>query len=355
MRVALITLSLLTFLSTIEAAEVKKELTFGGFLDTYYGFDFNEPSGDRGFTTQALRHNEFSINMAYVDMRLDREKVRGRLALQAGSSVYANYGGERRYGPAGGPQLADVMRHIQEAYGGYRLAEGLWLDAGVFFSHIGAESFISKDNWNYTRSLGADFTPYYQAGVRLSYQWNPRWLTCLHLINGWQNIIETNGDKALGMQIAFTPSDDVSITYNNFIGREQEFRFFNNFIFKVKPAKDWSLSFSSDVGLQKKPSNSDYSIWYVETLLSQVRLSDTFALGGRLEYFHDKDQIVVTTSTPNGFQTFGASVNLDWQPETYFLVRNEIRSLFSNDSVFSSSSGMKTSNTLFVTSLALSF
>ena len=93
------------------AAEEKKGFTFGGFLDTYYGFDFSEPSGDRSFTTQAVRHNEFSINLAYVDVRLDREKVRGRLAFQAGSSVYSNYSGERRYGPAGGPQLADALTH----------------------------------------------------------------------------------------------------------------------------------------------------------------------------------------------------------------------------------------------------
>jgi hypothetical protein len=143
------------------AVPEKKEISFGGFLDSYYGFDFNEPAGDRAFTTTGVRQNEFSINLGYVEAKVERDKVRGRLALQAGSSVHANYSGERRTGPAQGPGLADIMRFIQEAYGGYRVGDNLWLEAGIFLSHIGAESFVSKDNWNYTRSLGADFSPYY--------------------------------------------------------------------------------------------------------------------------------------------------------------------------------------------------
>lgn len=333
------------------AASEKKEVSFSGFVDTYYGFDFNQPSGDRRFTTTGARHNEFSINLAYVDLKLDREKMRGRLALHTGTSVYTNYSGERTANSA----LGNLMQFLQEAYGGYRLCEGLWLDAGVFLSHIGAESFISKDNWNYTRSLAADFSPYYQAGIRLSYQWNPKWTSSLHIMNGWQNIIETNSDKALGMQVVYAPSDDLSVTYNNFIGREQELRFFNNFILKMKLSQALAVSFSSDVGFQKRAGSGDYSTWFVETLLAQIQLSETLTLGGRVEYFYDKDQVVVTTSTPNGFQTSGASLNFDWKPESYVLFRNEVRGLFSKDSVFNGNAATRTSNVFFITSLSLIF
>lgn len=330
------------------AAE-KKEVAFGAFLDTYYAFDFNQPTGDRVYTTQAVRHNEFSINLAYLEAKLERERTRGRLALQAGSSVYSNYAGERSVNPA----LGDILQHVQEAYGGYRLTDQLWLDAGIFLSHIGAESFLSKDNWNYTRSLGADYSPYYQAGVRLAYQASPQWQASLHILNGWQNILETNSDKALGMQVIFTPSETFSVTYNNFLGREQELRFFHDVIVKATLSDRWALSFSSDLGMQKQAGGSDYSLWYVETLLSQLRIAPTLTIGGRVEYFHDRDQVIVVTGSRNGFQTFGASLNLDWQPEPGVLFRNEIRSLFSQDAVFSGASGPRSSNTLFVTSLAL--
>lgn len=325
-------------------------VSVGGYIDSYYGFDFNEPTGDRAFTTQALRHHEFSINLAYVDLKIEKPRAHGRLALQAGTSVYSNYSGERTQNAA----LGGILQHIQEAYGGYQLAEGVWLDAGIFFSHIGAESFISKDNWNYSRSLGADFSPYYQTGVRLNYQADPKWFFSLHLLNGWQNIIDNNSDKSIGMQIIYAPSDRISFTYNNLIGREQEFRFFNNFIAKAKISDRWSVAFSSDIGFQKQTSGGGVSVWFVETLLGQYRLSETLALGGRLEYFNDGDQIV-TSGTASGFQTAGASINLDWQPETYVLFRNEARALFSRDAVFPGRTGQKPSNILLLTSLALSF
>lgn len=138
------------------------------------------------------------------------------------------------------------------------------------------------------------------------------------------------------------------------MGREQQFRFFNNFIVKAKLTDLWSLSFSSDVGFQKKPASTSYSTWYVETLLSQLRLNQTWTLGGRIEYFNDRDQVVATTATANGFQATGASLNLDWQPENSILVRTEIRSLFSTDAVFPSKSTQKKTSTLFVTSLSFS-
>lgn len=335
------------------AEEAKKELTFGGFIDSYYAFDFNEPGGDRAYTTQALRHNEFNINLAYLEAKLQREKVHGRLALQAGTSVYSNYAGESRYGT--GSQLADVMRHVQEAYGGYQVANNLWLDAGIFFSHIGNEGFISKDNWNYTRSLGADYSPYYQAGVRATYQFNPEWSAQLHVLNGWQNIIENNSDKSVGMQLSYAPSQSFSITYNNLIGRESEFRFFNDLILKFQVSKALSLCLTSDYGMQKKVGTSDYSNWLSETLTAKLTLSPTVSLSGRVEYFDDKDQVLAVTSTPNGFQTFGASLNLDWEPEPGILFRNEVRSLSSKDAIFNGKNGSSNSNTLIVTSIALTF
>ena len=47
-----------------------------------------------------------------------------------------------------------------------RVIQTMWIDAGIFFSHIGSESWISRDNPTNTRSLAADFTPYYETGIR---------------------------------------------------------------------------------------------------------------------------------------------------------------------------------------------
>lgn len=339
---------------TATLAEPKKEISFGGFIDTYLGFDFNEPGGERAFTTQALRHKELGLNLVFLEAKVDKERTRGRLALQSGTSVYANYAGEPR-DPSRRTQLSDLLQHVQEAYAGYRLTDGLWIDAGVYFAPYGPESFISKDNWTYTRSLAAEFSPYYQAGVRLSYALNPRWAFALHLLNGWQTITPVNGERALGWQATYSPSESLSITYNGFGGRVGELRIFHDIVVKWQATARWAIAVGSDFGMQRKPGSNAYSLWYVETLLSQYRLSDTVALAGRLEYFHDADGVVAPTGTPHGFQTGGASLNVDWQPDSGVLFRSELRSLKATDAIFPASAGPRNSDLLWVQSLALSF
>ena len=119
-------------------------VSFGGFLDSYYAYDFGRPVNfDRPFTTQAVRHNEFNVNLAWFEAKVSGPRVRGRLALQAGTSVQSNYSGEPAFGTVSGPSLS---RFIQEAVAGYQITPALWVDGGVFLSHIGMENWTSRDN-----------------------------------------------------------------------------------------------------------------------------------------------------------------------------------------------------------------
>jgi hypothetical protein len=107
-------------------------LLVGAFIDFYYAYDFGRPKArDRAFTTQAVRHNEMSLNLAYASLSVERERVRGRLAFQAGTSVNSNYAGEPSVGANSG---AVLIRHVQEATAGLRLVRGLWFDAGIYLS-----------------------------------------------------------------------------------------------------------------------------------------------------------------------------------------------------------------------------
>lgn len=93
--------------------DTARSVTVGGFVDAYYAWDVLRPAKfDRSFTTQPARHNEFNVNLAFVEMKLAGAHTRGRVALQAGTSVQANYAAEPRVGIISGP---DLSRHIQEA------------------------------------------------------------------------------------------------------------------------------------------------------------------------------------------------------------------------------------------------
>lgn len=348
MKLFFLTLSVLPFLSGTGHADDHLLVTFGGFVDTYYAYDFNNSQIlDRSFTTQPARHNEFNVNLAHLDAKVSASRIRGRFALQAGTSVQSNYAAE-----------SSLSRHIQEATAGYQVTDRLWIDAGIFLAHIGFESWISKENWTYTRSLIADYSPYYETGVKATYRWADRFSTQLLVLNGWQNISENNGSKAFGAQVAYNPIDKMFLTYNNFLGNElgRRRRFFNDFIAKFELTDAFSVAGSYDVGWQQTTDEQSNSLWQGYAIFLRYQVTSKLALTARGEQYFDKDQVIVVTNTPNGFQITSASINADLLLHKNLMWRSEVRGYWSRDAVFPSKSrGLLASDSLAVTSLSLWF
>ncbi len=345
---------LLFFFSGVSAAaELPRGVTIGGFVDTYYAYDLNEPPGrDRAYTTQPARDNEFNVNLAYLEAKIDREKVHGRLALQVGTSVQNNYSAEPNIGTVSGPSLS---RNIQEAYAGYRLGGDTWIDAGIMLSHIGVESFISKDNLLYTRSLVADYSPYYETGVRLSSKLGGAWSAQILVLNGWQNISENNTNKAIGTQVVFQPFSTFSLTYNTFFGREAAFRQLHDLIVKVSPAEEWAIQLQADFGAQDISIYAPKSKWSGFSLMARRSLSKTLAVNGRIESFSDRGQVLISTSAPEGFRAWGSSLGVDTVLDENTAWRNEVRGTWADSKVFSAHSGPKKSDGVVVSSVSLAF
>ena len=154
-----------------QPSDTTTKIRVNGFIDTYYAYDINRPAdGERRFTTQAVRHNEANTNLAWIGVSAERRRMRARVALQAGTSVQVNYAGEPRIGATSGP---DVSRFLQEAVVGAQLSDKVWIDAGIYYSYIGLEGWSSSDNPTYTRSLVADYSPYYLSGAKLTWTVSP--------------------------------------------------------------------------------------------------------------------------------------------------------------------------------------
>ena len=94
-------------------------LTYYGFVDAYYGYDFKYANANNRppFIYSHGRQNEFTVNQALVGVRYDDGKVRGAVGLHAGSYVSANYAAEDQ-----------VFKHIYEGYAGFRPFAKAWLD-----------------------------------------------------------------------------------------------------------------------------------------------------------------------------------------------------------------------------------
>jgi hypothetical protein len=311
---------------------------FGAFVDTYYSTSAYRPaSRDRQFVTQAARDRELNINLAHIDAALDHDRVRGRLAVQFGTAVNANYQNEtttEKYSN----QLS--VRNLQEAYAGYRLFDRLWLDMGIFFGHIGFENWISHNNWNYTRSLYADNTPYYSTGARLSYEATARLKLQLHLLNGWQVITPPNRDKSVGTQVSYEFSPMFKIIHNGFAGNvapdetTTQYRFYSNLILEVNPSKSLAFALSADAGAQQNATNNDYLGWYTGALYVRWLITEQFSAALRLEYFIDRSEVLVRTGTTNGFSVGGLTANFDYVPTEMYRLRLEYRNFFSRDAIY---------------------
>jgi len=311
-------------------------LTVYGYLDAYYGYDIKHVDTNRrpGFLYSHNRQNEFSVNQGVVGLRYDNGQVRGALALQAGSYVEANYAKED-----------PTFRHLYEAYAGFRPFKKTWLDVGIFASHIGFESALSKESWTLTRSIMAENSPYYETGVRFTYEADSKLtLTALGL-NGWQNIRETNQKKALGTQIQWTPSAKLLVNSSTFFGDEQPTgsatrrRYFHNFYLTYALTERLSAAAVFDVGKQETFGNGRYDTWHTGAAFVRYRLAEKWYATGRAEYYYAAHGVIINTISPNSFEADfkagGGSLNLDYAPATNVLLRLEGRYLRGQAPVFS--------------------
>jgi len=331
-----------------QAADTSAHVTFGAFVDGYYAYDFNRPGGhDRAFTTQAQRHDEFNLNLAYVEARYQSSRARGRLALQAGTSVQANYAAE----PDSAAGFQNFLPLVQEAWAGISLAPTLWIDAGIFFSHIGSESWPSSDDPTYTRSLAAELSPYYETGVRAGWQARPSLAVTAVVVNGWQNISETNHGKAAGLRLDWTASPAVTLSYSSFAGREasaatgeQGTRVFNDASARITPSSRVLIVPTFDVGSQ------DGDRWYAASLVGRYALTPAVAVNGRVERYDDRHGVIAP-----GLRVNGASLGIDVTrgPAAW---RAELRGLWGADeAIFPGRNGAETHDLAAVSSIAVRF
>ncbi|MDZ4081374.1 MAG: porin [Bdellovibrionales bacterium] len=340
-----------------------RKIVWGGFIDGQYAFDFNSPpNGDRAYTTQPARSNEFNINLAYLEVKAESSKTRSRLSLQAGTSVQSNYSSEPARGTVSGGTLS---RHLQEARVGYQISEATWIDAGVFFAPVGSESFVSRDNLTLTRSLVADYSPYYLSGVKLSHSFSDSLSALLTVTNGWQNISENNTDKSVGAGLEYTAST-LSFSYVTLVGSEvsadlngnargSELRHFHDFIVKSRGLTDWEWVFQFDIGFQRRPGETSESQWLGTTLMSRYSISADQKISFRFENYKDPDQIIIVTGRPGAFDGMGGSIGFDQALPDGVLWRTELRYLKTSHEILPKESNFVTDGLTATTSLAMSF
>ncbi len=319
-------------------------------IDLYYAYDFNKPlDRDRQYVTQAARHNEFNLNWGFIRASFNNDKIRANLGLQTGTYPIFNYANES----------SDLLRLIAEANAGVKITDQVWIDAGIMPGHIGYESTFSFDNELYTRSLLAENTPYYQTGIQLSAALSEDLKIRFLVMNGWQNIAETNNAKSVGFQLTYQLTDNLELNYSNYLGNESTFqgqkkiRFYNDFYAKYNIQDDWHVVLQVDYGTQEQLFSEEQGHIFAIMGLTQYRVSNRFHLAARIEHFNDNKEILVSTGTPNGFKNTNVGMSFDYLPVTYVKCRLEARSFFSPDEIYNAGENDEKNNFVLVGSIAI--
>ena len=191
-------------------------------MDVNYTYSFNDPIDNTVVGSTALaRNNEMQLSALHFGGDFNYHNARARFMTQFGTrstvvprNDYSPYRGQYN--------LANVYRYLSEAYVGYHFEKmyGINVDAGLFMSYIGLNSFYQPENWEYQASFTSDNTPWFFNGLRLQLFPTKHLKVEGWIINGWQSYGRFNSMPGVGGNITWVPNSNVKLLTNDYFGKD---------------------------------------------------------------------------------------------------------------------------------------
>jgi hypothetical protein len=216
-------------------------------------------------STALARNNEVQLQALHLGGDFTYNNAHARFMTQFGmrSQVvprndFSTYRGQYR--------LSDVYRYISEASVGYHFNKwyGINVDAGLFMSYIGLNSYYQPENWEYQASFTSDNTPWYFNGLRIQTYPSKHLKFELWFINGWQSYGMFNKMPGMGFNLTYMPKSSVKLLTNNYYGTDagglpdrKRFHSDNSFLLRYydkpqsKGISKMAFSLTGDLGFEK--------------------------------------------------------------------------------------------------------
>lgn len=343
-------------------------------LDANYTYSFNDPIDNTVVGSTALaRNNEMQVSAAHLGGDFYYRGARAHIVTQFGTrstviprNDYSVYKGQY--------QLDNVYRYLSEANAGYHFnyLHGINIDAGMFMSYIGLNSYYQVENWEYQASFTSDNTPWFFNGLRVQIFASKKLKIEPWLINGWQSYGMYNKQPGIGGNITWCPNENIKLLTNNYYGadaagipRRKRFHTDNSLLVryfnrpKSGAISKMAFSLTGDLGFEKgggvnglKSGDSlQGPAQYFASIMFYNRLwfaKNKFALTVGGGYMTNPGRYLVLYPTgqvsnlpnPNNptttagtfpysanpgdkFEGFDYSTNIDWMPNEHVLFRLE--------------------------------
>jgi len=346
-------------------------VTLSGFVDTYYSFNFNQPSAlgnGLGNEGQFFDNNTQQFSLNAIELVADKAPDAtaggtgragyhvGLIYGQAASAINGNpYAGTANNGSTDGTDFNNLA--LKEAYIDYiaPIGKGLTFTVGKFVTPAGNEVIETNGNWNYSRSILFYYAiPYFHFGINAKYTFNPQWSITGFLVNGWNNSQETNTGKTYGVSLAWTPNKYWAVTENYLAGPQNDtisgldtgyvgkpndnWRQLEDAVIAYTPNAKWAFAVNGDYGYGDKTGNgvsvahnSPAVDWWGAAGYAKYTLNAKAYVAARYEYFSDPQGFAIgffDAHEGEGTATFAYNLTSEFQ------TRFEFRDDYSNLPIF---------------------
>ena len=362
--------------------------------DVNYTHSFNNPNDNTVVGSTALaRNNEVQVSQLSLGGDFMYENARARILLQMGTrSIVVPRNDVSPY--RGQYQLANVYRYLSEAYIGYHFNKwyGINVDAGLFMSYIGLNSYYQVENWEYQASYTSDNTPWFFNGVRIQIFPSKYLKIEPWIINGWQSYGKFNKMPGVGANITWNPTSNFKLLTNDYYGTDagglpERKRFHSDNSMLVRYYKDpqasgisqMAFSLTGDLGFEKGGGVNGFKsdptkgpaqyflssmiynrIWFAKNKFAWTIGGGIMNNPGRYLVLYPTGQASPLPNPNNPTQTEGAypfsanpgdqfkawdcSTNFDWMPNQSFLFRVEYVHRHANVPYFAGAGGVTSPN-----------
>lgn len=278
--------------ATEPVVEFFKKVEVSGLVDTYFTYNFNEPTTGTFTPLRSfdVKHNQFSVALVELDLTKPAtadDRVGFRFDLQYGqvAQVFNT-----------DPLDNNNLVNVQQGYISYLApaGKGLTFEVGKFVTPIGTEQTEANLNFNYSRTFLYQYGPFYHVGARIAYPVHSKVTLGAMLVNGWNSTGDSNAGKSVGGSITFVPSPKLTIIQNVLVGPEQA-----DNTDDVRTYSDTNLMYTS--GKLSTGFNYVYAMdsvgkddvnWQGIALYLKGQLTPYFALAPRFGYVDDPDGFV---------------------------------------------------------------
>lgn len=275
---------------------IAAQFSLSGTYDAYAGVSKRGISS-LPFMVSHAKIGAYDINLLQLELRFSYKAWSAQFSPAIGSYMQNNYAIEAAH-----------RRYLYESYLQYAQGKNE-LALGTFSSPYTQETPRGVDQISATRSLAAEYVPYYVSGLRWTCNWTSQLKTQFFVTSGWQRLMFSGVRPSLGLLLQYRKRNwkyNWSHFYGDLLPRgvtdpalvSNRGRFFQEFNIGYSK-NNWAFESCIYVGLQKQQGVAQMKYWLQGNAQAKYALNQKLDLNARAEIFYDPQNVVFSeVSTP---------------------------------------------------------